>query len=171
MFTGRLISRSGRTAIFPSIGQLVVALGWTVLALGNSVIPVAWLPVLFALISFATGTTMPVVQLTVQIMAGPKNLGAASASVQFTRSIGAALGTALVGAVLFAVLAAHDSQAAALFADVVERGPGVLAGVSADLRALLGREVIGAFRAAFLAIAAFSLAAAALAWSLPMRRL
>ena len=77
---------------------------------------------------------MPVVQMTVQIVAGAKNLGAASASVQFTRSIGAALGTALVGAVLFAVLAAQDPQAAALFADVVERGPQVLDNVSAAVR-------------------------------------
>ena len=94
------------------------------------------LPLLFTVMSFALGTTMPVVQMTVQIMAGPKNLGAASASVQFSRSIGSALGTALVGAVLFAVLASRDPQMAGLFANVVERGPAVLQTVSADLRAI-----------------------------------
>ena len=79
-----------------------MALGWTMLAVFGPSIPLAWLPVLFVVIALLTGTTMPVVQMTVQIAAGPKNLGAASASVQFTRSIGAALGTAMVGAVLFA---------------------------------------------------------------------
>ncbi len=171
MTTGQLISRTGRTAIFPVIGQLIVASGWVVLAIGDGRIPLSWLPVVFGVLAFATGSTMPVVQMTVQIVAGSKNLGAASASVQFTRSIGSALGTALVGAMLFAILAARDPQAAALFADVVERGPQVLDNVSAAARAALSVEVVDAFRGAFLTLTAFSLGAMALAWSLPMRRL
>jgi len=112
-----------------------------------------------------------VVQLTVQVVAGPKNLGAASASVQFTRSIGAALGTATIGAVLFAVLSAQDPQIAALFAEVVERGPQILQGKSPALVMTLTADVIGAFRAAFLTISSFAIVAMLLAWSLPMRRL
>lgn len=169
--TGRLMSRTGRTAIFPAVGQGIVACGWAALAVFGHAIPVAWLPALFVVISLATGSTMPVVQITVQVVAGPKNLGAASASVQFTRSIGAALGTASVGAVLFSVLAAQDPRVAALFAQVVERGPQVLNGVGADLRAVLAADIVGAFRGAFLAIAGFAVAAMLLAWSLPMRRL
>jgi MFS family permease len=171
LITGRLIGRTGRTAIFPSIGQGVVACGWITLAVLGGTIPLAWLPALFLLIALFTGSTMPVVQLTVQIAAGPKHLGAASASVQFMRSIGAALGTALVGAVLFAVLSAQDPQVAALFAEVVERGPAVLDTVSPDMRALLATDIVGGFRGAFLAIACFSVSAMLLAWSLPMRRI
>ncbi len=91
--------------------------------------------------------------------------------MQFTRSIGAALGTATVGAVLFAVLAARDPAVAAVFADVVERGPAVLARHAAAARARLASEIAGAFRAAFLVIAAFSWIALLLAWSLPLRRI
>ena len=169
--TGRLISRTGRTAIFPSIGQGIVAAGWVFLAVFGPSIPLQWLPAVFIVISMATGSTMPVVQLTVQIAAGPKNLGAASASVQFMRSIGAALGTATIGAVLFAVLATQDPRIASLFADVIEQGPQVLNGVSADMRALLAQDIVGAFRGAYLGIACFSATAMLLAWSLPMRRL
>ena len=171
IMTGRLMVKTGRTAIFPSFGQPVVAAGWTVLALFGPSIPLDWLPVLFIVISVATGTTMPVVQLTVQIEAGPKMLGAASASVQFTRSIGAALGTASVGAVLFAALAAQDPVIADLFARVVQEGPAVLGGVSAELRSMLAADIVGAFRAAFLTIAAFSMIAAVLAWTMPARRI
>ncbi|MGI4793598.1 MAG: MDR family MFS transporter [Janthinobacterium lividum] len=171
IMTGRLMVKTGQTAIFPSIGQPIVAAGWAVLAFFGPSIPLTWLPALFIVISVATGTTMPVVQLTVQIEAGPKNLGAASASVQFTRSIGAALGTASVGAVLFAVLAAQDPVVATLFADIVERGPAVLSTVTPDLRANLSADIIGAFRGAFLTIAGFSVIAAVLAWSLPARRI
>ena len=78
---------------------------------------------MFVLYSLSLGTAMPVVQLTVQLVAGRSNLGAAAASVQFSRSVGAAFGTAVVGAVLFAVLSAHDRGTATLFAEMVERGP------------------------------------------------
>ena len=171
MATGRMMSITGRTAIFPSIGQAVVTACLVFLALGADWLPTARLPWLFLVLSMAIGTTMPVVNVTVQAAAGPKHLGAASASVQFTRSIGAALGTATVGAVLFAVLSARDPAVAAAFAEVVERGPGVLEGMSAAARAGLAVEIAGAFRAAFLTIAVFSTIALLLAWSLPVRRI
>jgi EmrB/QacA subfamily drug resistance transporter len=171
MLTGRVISRTGRTAIFPSIGQGVVTGCMLFMALGAAYVPIRQLPWVFLLLSMSIGTTMPVVQVTVQTVAGAKNLGAASASVQFSRSIGAALGTAIVGAVLFAVLAFQDPATARLFAAIVERGPGVLATLSAEMRATLAVEIAGAFRAAFLAISCFSAGAMLLAWSLPMRRI
>lgn len=91
--------------------------------------------------------------------------------MQFTRSVGAALGTASIGAVLFASLAAQDSRAAALFAEVVERGPLVLQHATAEMRQVLADDIVSAFRAAFLTIAGFSAGALALAWTLPLRRL
>ncbi len=171
LVTGRLISQTGRTAVFPSYGQVVTLLCLLLLAAGGDAIPTVWLPALFLLLSMSIGTTMPVVQITVQVAAGPANLGAASASVQFSRSIGAALGTALVGAVLFGALTLRDPAMASLFADVVEQGPAVLAHVDEAVRVRLASDIAGAFRAAFLTIGAFSLAALLLAWSLPMRRI
>ena len=171
LMTGKLISRTGQTAIFPSCGQAVVTAALVFLAIGAAWIPTNRLPYLFLLLSMAIGTTMPVVQVTVQMAAGPKNLGAASASVQFSRSIGAALGTALVGAMLFATLAWRNPEAATTFIHIVERGPTVIATLSAQARATLSVEIAAAFRAAFLTIATFSAAAMLLAWSLPMRKI
>ena len=171
LFTGRGITRTGRTAIFPSIGLIGVTGALLVLALGAAWLPVAWLPALFLVLSLSLGTTMPVVQTTVQSVAGPKNLGAASASVQFSRSIGAALGTALVGAVLFAVLTLRDPGTATLFSQIVQRGPGVLDALTTAQRAAAGDEIGIAFRAAFLCIAAFAAIGLGLAWSLPVRRI
>ena len=171
MFTGRMISVTGRTAIFPSVGQVSVTACLLVLGFGGATLPISVLPWLFLVLSMSIGTTMPVVNVTVQAVAGPKNLGAAAASVQFTRSIGGALGAATVGAVLFATLALRDPAVAGLFADVVERGPAVLAGMSNAARVELGGQIAGAFRAAFLTIACFSGLALVLAWSLPVRRI
>ncbi len=171
LLTGRMIARTGRTAVFPSVGLVVVTATLVVLALAAPLLPVVWLPAAFTVLSLSLGTTMPVVQVTVQLVAGPANLGAASASVQFSRSIGAALGTALVGAVLFASLTLQDPGAAGVFAEIVERGPSALAALAPDRRPAITGMIADAFRAAFLAIACFSATGALLAWSLPVRRL
>jgi len=171
MFTGRMISATGRGAIFPSVGMPMVAMLVAALALLAPWLGLGQLPFLFAAIALFSGTAMPVVQTTVQFVAGPKQLGAAAASVQFSRSIGAAVGTAVVGAVLFASLAATDPAAATLFGAIIETGPHALAGLSAERIAVLQGEIAHAFRTAFLAIAGFSLLAGGMAWSMPVRRI
>ena len=171
MTTGQLVSRTGRTAIFPSIGLMVSSATLLLIALTAAHLSQRQLPWAFGVVSFFLGSAMPVVNMTSQIVAGPKQLGSVAASVQFSRSIGSALGTALIGAVLFATLAAADRQTAALFAEIVERGPVVLAGLTADHIAAAQGEISQAFRAAFAGIACFAMGGVALAWSIPMRRL
>jgi non-ribosomal peptide synthetase component F len=126
---------------------------------------------MLALASFCTGTAMPVVQMTVQTVAGPRFLGAAAASVQFSRSVGASFGTAFVGAVLFAVLAARDTQTAAMFARLVQEGPRALQVLPAAQQLVVRAEIADAFRAAFLTIGCFTTAGMLFAWWLPVRRI
>ena len=91
----------------PSIGLAITISALLVLAFAAPHLSNTAVPILFVIYSVSIGTAMPVVQLTVQLVAGRSNLAAAAASVQFSRSVGAAFGTAAVGAVLFAVLAAN----------------------------------------------------------------
>jgi hypothetical protein len=114
---------------------------------------------------------MPVVQVITQVVAGPTLLGTAAASVQFSRSVGAAFGTAIVGATLFATLAARDPLVAGVFAELVERGPAVLERLDAARRAAAQAEIAEAFRYAFLMVAGYCACAAGLAWWIPVRRL
>ena len=171
LITGRMITRTGSGAIFPSVGLPVAAVLIAVLALVAPELGMAQLPFLFAGIALCTGSAMPVVQTTVQFVAGPAQLGAAAASVQLSRSVGAAVGTALVGAILFASLAATDPAAAALFGALVETGPRALAGLSAERIAVVQGEIAHAFRAAFLVIAGFSALGGVMAWTIPVRRI
>ena len=171
MFTGRMMAKTQRTAIFPSIGVAITATSLLLLAFAAPRLSNTAVPLLFVVYSFSLGTAMPVVQLTVQLVAGRANLGAAAASVQFSRSVGAAFGTALVGAVLFAVLSQADRGTAALFADMVERGPVAMAGLDAARQAVVSAEIRDAFRSAFLTIAGFAGLALLMAWTIPVRRI
>jgi EmrB/QacA subfamily drug resistance transporter len=169
--TGRLMSKTGRTAIFPSIGLPMVALGLVFMAFAAPYLTLHELPFAFAYLSVFCGTVMSVVQLTVQLVAGRSHLGAAAASVQFSRTIGAALGAASTGAALFATLALGDPGTAHLFARVVEAGPEALSSLPPARLAIVQAEIADAFRAAFLAIAAFPIVGALMAWTMPLRRM
>ena len=171
LLTGQVIARTGYTAIVPSIGQAVCAALVVVLALTGHALTNTQLSFLLGGIALGSGTAMPVVQVTLQLLAGPKQLGAASASVQFSRSIGAAVGTAVVSAVLFATLAAMDGEVAALFGRIVQEGRAALAGLSPARAAEAQAEIREAFSAAFLTVAGFSAIASGLAWSIPLRRI
>jgi hypothetical protein len=117
------------------------------------------------------GTTMGVVQVTVQTATGPAMLGTGAASVQFCRSLGAALGTAIVGAVLFASLTLADPDAAHQFGLMVQSGPDILSSLPQPRQVAIAAEIANAFRAAFLTMAIIATMAMGLAWSLPIRRI
>jgi hypothetical protein len=72
--------------------------------------------------------------------------------------------------VLFVTLARRDGIADA-FADAVRHGPAVLASLPEAQRAVAEADIANSFSAAFLAIAAFAVVNAVLAWTLPLRRL
>ncbi len=168
---GRLIAATGRTAILPSVGlpvSAVMLLSLAAFAPGLSDMTIIGM---LAIASACTGMAMPVVQITVQVVAGPRFLGSAAASVQFSRSVGASFGTALVGAVLFAVLATRDPHTAAMFARLVEDGPRALAVLPVAQRMMVRAEIADAFRAAFLTIGCFTTAGMLFAWWLPVRRI
>lgn len=171
MITGRVVSKTGLTTIFPSIGLMLATVALLVLALVGGSFSRAGLMCLLFVNGLFMGTVMGVVQVTVQNAAGSMSLGAAAASVQLSRSIGAAVGTALVGTVLFAALALGEPETAGLFSTMVREGPGAIAGLPPARRAQVLLDIAGAFRAAFVTIAVFAILGTALAWSIPSRRL
>jgi len=171
VITGWLISRTGRTAIFPMVGLTITALTLVALALWApqlSRVELAWV---LALGGVCQGSAMLTAQITVQAVGGVRNLGAAAASAQLSRSLGSAFGAAAAGAVLFGILSAMDLETATLFFDMVRRGPSVLASLTAEHRMLVQQEVAAAFRGVFLTVACFACVIVAMAATLPLRRL
>jgi EmrB/QacA subfamily drug resistance transporter len=170
MITGQLVTRTGRTAIFPTSGLSLATLGLVLLAFVISHLSLGQLPWAFGVVALCMGSVMAVVQITVQTVAGPRMLGTGAAMVQFSRSVGAAFGTATVAAILFSLLAGSDRQTAGLFGAIIDQGPDAIAALPAARQAIVQSEIASAFRAAFIAIALFTAAGAWLAWSMPLRR-
>jgi EmrB/QacA subfamily drug resistance transporter len=169
--TGRAVSMTGRTAIFPVVGLSAGLIGLLALSLFAPYLSTFVLAIVLLWIGLSMGTVMAVVQVTVQTASGAKMLGAGAATVQFSRSVGAAFGTATVAAVLFAMLAASDPDTARLFAAMVNQGAAAMADLSAVRRAAVQAEVTSAFRAAFFTVAAFASLGLLCAWTIPMRRI
>ncbi len=171
LVTGRLVSCTGHTALFPSFGLPMLTCSLVVLALWAPTLGTIAFAALLLWIGLFMGTVMGVVQVTVQSASGPQRLGEAAASVQFSRSIGAAFGTALVAFVLFAVLSLKNPEAARAFAQMVERAGDAREALSGPNAAVLLADITEAFRAAFLLIAAFTVCGFLLAITHPLRRI
>ena len=171
LLAGQAMSRTGMAMILPAIGLPISAGLLLLAAIFAQVLPDLLLALRFGLAAMGMSTSYPVVQITVQVAAGPARLGAAAASVQFSRSLGAASATALLGALLFGSMAAHDPMAATLFGQLVREGASLLSSLPEDARLLLAEALANGFRAAFLGAAGLVALGGLLAWRVPMRRL
>lgn len=171
LVTGRLVNTTGLTTIFPIIGLPLCTGNFIVLAFWASGLGLAGLSVLMLLTGLFMGTVMGVVQVSVQSVAGQMRLGEAAASVQFSRSIGAAFGTAMVATLLFAVLAIRNPDAAAVFAAMVEHAKNAGATLSAEQRTAIAGDIAVGFRAAFMMMALFTTTGFFLALTNPLRRI
>ena len=111
--TGRLVARTGRYKIFP-----VVGLGFccTAVALFTQLGPGTgrlYVSVVQFLMGLGIGATMPTTSVAVQNAVEPKDMGVATASAQFCRSFGGALGLAGYGAVFASRINGHIPAAVA----------------------------------------------------------
>lgn len=171
IITGRLVSRTGRTSLYPSFGLGILTLSLVVLALWAPTLSAPAFGGLLLWTGLFLGTVMGVVQVTVQLASGQARLGEAAASVQFSRSIGAAFGTALVAFTLFAVLSLRNPDAAETFKRMVESAGSAGGALSGPNAAAMQADITSAFRAAFLLMAGFSACNFVLAIFHPVRRI
>jgi EmrB/QacA subfamily drug resistance transporter len=104
---GQIMSRTGRYKWMPITGSLVV--GGALFALSRLAVdtPYVLLAVIMFFFGAGLGFTMQVVVTAVQNSVDRRNMGAATASVAFFRTMGGAVGTALFGAILNTRLTHH----------------------------------------------------------------
>jgi EmrB/QacA subfamily drug resistance transporter len=108
--SGRLISKFGHYRPFPIFGTVVITLSfWLFSHIAVDTSRIA-LGVWMFLLGVGVGSVMPVLTLAVQNAVDRKQLGTATSSVVFFRSIGSSLGAAVFGTILANRLVHHISQ-------------------------------------------------------------
>lgn len=108
--SGRLIARNGRYKIYPIIGTLLLAFGlwlFSNLSLDTSHVT---LSIWMAVIGLGLGMFMQIPTLAVQNSVRRSDLGSATSTVSFFRSIGGSLGGAVFGTILISRLTYHIEQ-------------------------------------------------------------
>jgi EmrB/QacA subfamily drug resistance transporter len=104
IFSGQMISRTGRYRIFPIVGS-VLMLGALLLFTQVGADTPLWRTMLvMALMGLGLGGNMQPVVTAVQNAASPREIGVATSSVTFFRSMGGTLGAAVFLSILFSVL-------------------------------------------------------------------
>jgi EmrB/QacA subfamily drug resistance transporter len=98
--SGRLITRRGRYKVFPVTGTALLALGMGLLSRVGEDTSLVAVGVAAAVVGSGLGCVTQVLVLAIQNAVDPRDLGIATSSASFFRTMGGTLGTALFGAVL-----------------------------------------------------------------------
>jgi len=180
---GRLLIRVGSRPLVIA-GLVTLAGGFTALTFATRATPLVWLMIDLIAIGIGLGLTMLTLLIAVQHAVPREQLGIATSLNQFSRSIGGAMGVALLGAFMTAGLAANLRHAASIpgspltpqLAESLSANPSAL--VSPQARATIGpraldvlQESLGrSIRTVFAASAALSALALVFAFFLPKDR-
>jgi EmrB/QacA subfamily drug resistance transporter len=113
--TGRIVSRTGRARMLPVWGLSLASAA--LFALGIVPSNTAVVAVLGVLTGLGFGSVMPVNQVVAQTVAGRARLGAVTATIALARSVGAATGAALFGALIYAMMPDVDLRGLVMSAD------------------------------------------------------
>ena len=107
LFVGRLVTMSGRWKPFLVIGSLTATTGFVLLGTIRAHTSFALLAVYMALVGIGLGATIQNLVLSVQNTVSGRQLGAATATVSFFRSLGGAIGVSVLGAILGSSVTGH----------------------------------------------------------------
>ena len=166
-FTGRLVSRTGKVTIFPMIGLTLATSALIALGVTITFASIALVLFLTGITGVGLGMVMPPMQVAVQQAAGRESLGAAIGSMSLCRSIGGAIGVAMIGAIIFLSLGRADGALEAVLQRVMGQGPEYLHQLSAVDRTAISEHLDRTFQIVFFTIGAITGTGALLATTVP----
>ncbi len=101
---GRLVHRTGRYKPYPIIGIALALIGLVLLSMIEVTTTRLFISVGMGIVGIGIGSSMPIMTIAVQNTAPAADMGAATSSVNFFRTLGSALGVAVFGTVMSARL-------------------------------------------------------------------
>ncbi|WP_250000808.1 MDR family MFS transporter [Actinoplanes sp. M2I2] len=111
IISGQLIARTGRYRIFPIIGSTLMVISLALFATIGADTPLWRVMLIMVVMGLGLGGNMQPMITAVQNAVSPREIGVATSSVTFFRSMGGTLGTAVFLSVLFNVLPGKISGA------------------------------------------------------------
>jgi EmrB/QacA subfamily drug resistance transporter len=172
--SGQLISRLGRYKVFPIVGTAAVAIALFLLSTLTETSTSTVMYLYFFVLGFGLGLILQVLVIAVQNSADYADLGTATSSVTFFRSIGGSFGVAIFGSIFSNRLVTE--LAAALRGATLPRGfsptaaqanPAVLKTLPSVLRADIVHAYVLSFHVVFLGAVPVAAVAFVLTWFLP----
>jgi EmrB/QacA subfamily drug resistance transporter len=169
--SGQLISRTGRYRIYPLVGTAVMGTGLLMLSTLDAGSSVLLASVYMAILGAGIGLVMQVMILAVQNDAPAAEMGAATASVSFFRSMGAAAGVALFGSLLTTRLDANLARLPAgalqgVNSSALTGSPDAVAALPPEVHQFVTHAFADSLGLVFLAAVPIVLVAFALCWLL-----
>jgi EmrB/QacA subfamily drug resistance transporter len=110
ILSGRLITRIGRYKIFPVAGAAIMTIGMLLLSRLDVDTTRLTSSLYMLVIGVGIGTIMPTLVLVAQNSAPPRDIGAATSTATFFRSIGGSVGVAVFGAIFAARLTSEITK-------------------------------------------------------------
>ena len=104
IFMGRRVTTTGRYKRYPLVGVVLTIAGMFLLSTMTKSTSITEAAIYMSLIGFGTGLTVPVMLIALQNAVSRHDLGTATSSNLFFRSMGSSLGVALLGSVMNARL-------------------------------------------------------------------
>ncbi|MFZ2228010.1 MAG: MDR family MFS transporter [Candidatus Nanopelagicaceae bacterium] len=127
IFSGKRITTTGKYKKFPIVGTAIMTVGILLMTTLTRATPYWQLSIYAIIVGAGLGLSMQTIVIALQNSVDYRDLGVATSSNTFFRSLGSVFGTAIFGAVLNNRLA-HYMQSG--FADLATKNPDALAGVS-----------------------------------------
>jgi hypothetical protein len=165
--SGQIISRTGRYKVFPLVGTALATVAMGLLATMGPDTTGITVTVYMVVLGAGLGFTMQTLILAVQNAVGPRDMGVATSSATFFRSMGGSLGVALFGALFNARLSDNLGTTTAVGGEggtssVID----ALEGLSAVQRAFVEKGFADAITSVFLYGVPLLLVAFAFVWFL-----
>jgi EmrB/QacA subfamily drug resistance transporter len=165
VLSGQIISRTGRYKVFPVAGTAIAAAGLFLLSTMDPATTRTTVSVYMAFLGIGIGLSLQTLILAVQNSAKHSELGVATSSVTFFRSMGGSIGVALFGAIFNNLLLSRLGSTAATSEDS-SFSPAILEQMTAVQRSEFVEVFAGALTTVFLYATPLVLLAFALTWFL-----